>query len=220
MQSSDSTVVSSSFGVVDIPSVTPKSAKPKLKPVSKFLERRLKSGSADLLSRAADKKAARKLAKKGIRPTGKLSKAAHKVAVRKASVKKIMKGVKPVTKGAKSNVGACSICGKPLTRGSSVSAGMGDVCSNKGHLLAKGETLEQHMEKVTRSEIPAGFMPLSEAWSKLRKAGYSTYRIQQAVGGNGLFRPPLNSYFKTVYVGSRKYINAECLKHMSDMKKL
>lgn len=125
---------------------------------------------------------------------------------------------KQTEKGA--NTSICSFCGKPLSRHSSVEQGMGDTCASKIKLLPKGTTIEEHYAGLTVPTLPAGYIKLKDAIAAARKKGISGYRFLQAIGGDRMLRPPLNSNFKTVLHNRTRYVNGNCLKHLDDLKKV
>lgn len=153
-----------------------------------------------------------------------LAKTAAKKVVSASSKSKPAK--KPVSKPTASSSNAdsgeaiCSLCHKPLSRHSSVEAGMGEVCSSKIKLLAPGTTMEDHYEKLTVMTLPDGYIKLKDAITKLNGKGVSTYRILQAIGGDRMLRKPINSNFKVVIFGRTRYINGACLKNWRDLEKV
>lgn len=169
--------------------------------------------------RAADRKASKTVAKasKAVATLGKkISKSLNKAA---ASLK-TSKAKAEATNGSSSGSGICSLCHKPLSRHSSVSAGMGDTCAGKIKLLPAGTTMEDHYAKITVTEIPDGYIKLKDAVAKLKEKGISGYRLMQAIGGERMLRKPLNSNFKTVMFGNTRYINGACLKSWRDLEKV
>jgi hypothetical protein len=143
--------------------------------------------------------------------------------VRKPSPKPVVKKEAPKeaskqAKGAMTKV--CSFCGKPLSRHSSVEAGMGDVCNSKHKLLPAGMTIENYRSGLTEVDVPDGWIKLKEAIAKAKTKGVSGYRFLQACGGDRMLRKPLNKVFKVIYVDGARYIDSDCLKHLAELKKV
>ena len=114
----------------------------------------------------------------------------------------------------------CSVCGKPLSRHSSVENGMGEVCASKIKMLPAGTTLEDHYAKIMVDDIPEGYIKLKDAIAKLNEKGVSTYRIIQAIGGERMILKPLNSHFKVVMVNHVRYINNEAIRNWRELEKV
>lgn len=123
------------------------------------------------------------------------------------------------TKGGKADTTHCSICHKPLSRGTSVASGMGDICQHKMKLLPAGTTLEQHYENISLPDVPEGWVKLKDVVVKAKAKGVSTYRFVQAIGGDRMLRKPINKHFKVVIVDAVRYIDPVCLKHLGDLEK-
>lgn len=151
--------------------------------------------------------------------------AADRKVVKTVAKTKTKTKTKPVAK--KQDVGKggtgseiCSLCHKPLSRHTSISAGMGDTCAGKIKLLPAGTTMEDHYAKITVMDVPDGYIKLQDAIKKLKEKGISGYRIMQAIGGERMLRKPINSHFKVVFVGNTRYINGSCLKNWKDLEKI
>lgn len=157
--------------------------------------------------------------RKGSKPGGKLSKKDHKVAVHKAAVKQILSKKQEPEKGGGSLYGACSFCGKPLTKPSSVAQGMGDYCAHNKGALPGGVTREEHIANLTVTELPKDYIPVGKVAKAALEAGYSGSRLKWAQGGSGGIRPPLNEHFKIVFFKGKKYMPASSLKHFKDLEK-
>lgn len=178
-------------------------------------------------SHPAAKKAVAKLAKTPSKkePTVKKDKQVReikKVAGKKIVVSSVSKKKETGSSGSGKALteAICSICHKPLSRHTSVSQGMGDTCAAKIKMLPKGVTLEQHYESMIKTDVPDGWIKLSEAIEKARKKGISGYRFIQACGGDRMIRKPINSFFKVIFVANTRYINGECMKHLGDLEKV
>lgn len=181
----------------------------------------LKTSTAVLKERKAERKAAKvakkagvvkPIARKASKPAGKLSKAAMKVAKRKVEVKKAQTG-----KSA-SKTGICSFCGKPLSRHSSVENGMGDVCASKKALL-KGKSLEDHMASMTVYDEPGDkYISVKKAIEIARKKGISGYRVLIAMGGDRMLRKPFNSHFQVVIYKGQRYLPKSFQNHLKDIE--
>jgi hypothetical protein len=176
-------------------------------------------------SREADKTAV-KIAheRKAARAAEKERKKQEK-ALRAAESKKpknLSKPDKPETQRSAVSDGTavCSLCGKTLTRGTSIENGMGPDCAAKIKLLPAGTTMEDHYEKLTATEVPEGYIKLRDAYKKLKEKGISAYRLTQAIGGDRMLRKPLNSHFKVVFVNHVRYINGEALKNWKELEKV
>lgn len=147
-------------------------------------------------------------------------------AIKKTITKDVTKTAKARSKpeadkgGGTSDEAVCSLCHKPLSRHTSVSAGMGEVCQSKIKLLPVGTTMEDHYEKITVWELPDGYIKLKDAIEKLNAKGISTYRVLQAIGGDRMLRKPINSNFKIVIFGRTRYINGACIKNWRDLEKV
>lgn len=150
-------------------------------------------------------------------------KAKKKAAKDLANAIKPVARVKPASKSSdkvSDGTDVCSLCGKTLTRGTSISAGMGPDCAAKIKLLPAGKTLEDHYEAITEVEVPAGYIKLRDALKKINDKGISSYRLIQAIGGDRMLRKPLNSHFKVVLVNHVRYINGEALSNWKELEKI
>jgi hypothetical protein len=126
----------------------------------------------------------------------------------------------PAPETSNSGEAVCSICHKPLSRSSSISARMGDVCQHKMSLLPQGVSLEEHYANLTDYEVPEGWIKVKDAASKAREKGYSVYRFVQAIGGDRMLRKPLNKFFQVKLIKGVRYIDGEVLRHIKDMEKV
>lgn len=215
--------IETTFGVVEIPQapsknkpLPPENAEPKK--LSRYMRNKLEAQK--LAEHTQAKRKARRIAKTGSKPGGKLSKKALKVAEHKNAVKQILKKDKPEPeKGNKPMYGTCSFCGKPLTRPSSVAQGMGDFCAHNKGLLPAGVTREDHIATMTVLEEPKDSIKLRDAFEAARKAGYSAHRLMQAAGGNGGLRKPLNEHFQLTFYKNVRYLPKSVLKHFKDLEK-
>jgi hypothetical protein len=144
----------------------------------------------------------------------KVPKGHKKVKMTKADQHKAGKVAKPALGSH------CSICGKPLSRESSVERGIGDVCEGHVKLLPAGVTMAQHYEKLTLKEIPEGWIPLAKAVKAANAKHISTYRFFQVIGGDRLLRKPLSPVFQVKFFKHARYIQAECLKHFDIVNKI
>lgn len=175
------------------------------------------AASKAVASHPTAKKAVAKISKaKPVVKAEPKKKAMAKTEPKKAAPKKVeVKG-----HGRQTNTAVCSVCGKDLSRHSSVENGMGDTCAAKIKLLPKGVTLEQHYEGLTKTDVPDGWIKLSEAIAKAQSKGISGYRFIQACGGDRMIRKPINKFFQVAFVSGTRYINADCMKHLEDLKKV
>jgi hypothetical protein len=170
------------------------------------------------VARAHEKKLAKRAAKadkKGgiVKPVaGPVKKGAGPA---KPATRKVLKAKapskKPVEKeGSSSNGsnGKCSICGKLLSRHSSVSNGMGDTCAAKLKMLPKGFTdLKEHYQSFVVVDPPSKeYIKLKEAVDIARSKGVTLYRFLTAVGGNRMLRPPLNENFQIIVYKNCRYV--------------
>jgi hypothetical protein len=207
-----------------VPSVpaAPKKRKSYYVPVSQRVAADNKNAAKRAMERKAAKASARKSKKIGM--VASISKQADAFAdklKKKYPPKSAKKAEGKATSGSSATGETiCSICHKPLSKHSSVEAGMGDTCANKIKLLAPGTTLEDHYEKLTVFDVPDGYIKLKDAFDKLREKGFSLHRLLQAVGGDRHLRKPLNPNFKVVFVGRVRYINGACLKNWKDLEKV
>lgn len=136
---------------------------------------------------------------------------------------KAQKGSKGAPQAAKAGGKAsrkCSVCGKSLTRPSSMSVGIGDVCQHHLKLLPKGTTLEDHYAAITEFDVPDGWVKFKDLVAKLQEKGISGYRLIQAIGGERMIRKPLSSHWRVKLVKGVRYINKECMKHLDELKKI
>ena len=215
------TATKSVLGNVEIPEA-PEQVKPipgtpaDTQKLSRYMRNKME---AERLSKVvAERKAAKsKTPRKPSKPDGKLSKREHKLAVHKAAVKQILKDKQEPEKGGGSVFGACSYCGKPLTRPSSVAQGMGDFCAHNKGALPSGVSREEHIAGLTVTELPKGYVLLKTVYLAAREAGYSGSRLIQATGGNGGIRPALNEHFKIVFFKAKRYMPGSALKHLADL---
>jgi RNA polymerase-binding transcription factor DksA len=211
------------IGDVEIPEA-PEMSKPipgtpeDTRKLSRYMRNKLE---AERLAKHVEaKKAAKRASKTGSKPDGKLSKRAYKVAQHKAAVKQILnkKQEPEAEKGGGSLYGACSFCGKPLTRPSSIAQGMGDFCAHNKGALPAGVSRDEHIASLTVTELPKDYVLLGEVYRAAIKAGYSGSRVIRATGGNGGIRPPLNEHFKIVFYKAKRYISSSALKHLKDLE--
>lgn len=164
------------------------------------------------IKRQVDKAVVKRVAAKPIKKS--TPKPAPKAKAKPQAAKQPAKAAR-----SRSDEAICSMCGKPLSRHTSVEAGMGDICRMKLSWLPKGVTLEQHYERITVNDVPDGFIKFADAYAKAREKGTSGYRFIQAIGGDRMIRKPINSNFKVVIVKGVRYINRDSLKHLSDLEK-
>lgn len=172
---------------------------------------------AELLKKhSEEKKAAKKAQKQGKSEPKKSSlvKNLKEVAKKAAS-----KSKKEESKSSRSGSDTCGFCGKPLSRHTSVQAGMGDVCQAKQKMLPKGTTLSDHYEGITKTSVPDGYIKLKDAIEFFNKKGISTYRVLQAIGGDRMIRKPVNGNFKVVLVKGVRYINGASKSHWNELIK-
>lgn len=185
---------------------------------------RTKEKSAAKREATAAKKAelAVREGKDAVVPNAKKRSALKKAAKKPTTKKIVAKLSKPEADkgGGTSGEAVCSLCRKPLSRHTSVSAGMGEVCQGKIKLLPAGTTMEDHYEKITVWELPDGYIKLKDAIEKLNAKGISTYRVLQAIGGDRMLRKPINPNFKVVIFGRTRYINGACIKNWRDLEKV
>ena len=213
------TATKSVLGNVEIPQA-PEIVKPipgtpaDTQKLSRYMRNKLE---AERLAKVVEaRKAAKsKTPRKASKPDGKLTQREHKLAVHKAAVKQILN--KEPEKGSGSLFGACSYCGKPLTRPSSVAQGMGDFCAHNKGALPSGVSREEHIISLTVTELPKGYVLLKTVYLAARAAGYSGSRLIQATGGNGGIRPALNEHFKIVFFKAKRYMPGSALKHLADL---
>ena len=132
-------------------------------------------------------------------------------------VKKVAEVKAPKTTKPLLPPGKCRVCGKALTRQSSILAGIGDLCRKTEDSLPKGG-LAEHYAKVRVDKIPEGWIILTKALAAANKAGISNYRFIQACGGDRAIRPPLHPSFRLVYVQNTRYISKECLEHLEEAR--
>lgn len=145
------------------------------------------------------------------------SKASLKASKPKAA-KKPAKGKASARSAA--DEGVCSVCGKPLSRHSSVQNGMGDVCAEKtGIAQSMGyETVSEHYDSLKVEELPKGYMKLRDAVDFAKKNGVSGYAMQKAWGGNRMLGEPLNKDFKVIVFKNARYIPVTFKKHLKSLK--
>ena len=84
--------------------------------------------------------------------------------------------------------------------------------------------MEEHKASKTVDKVSAHFMPLNEAMVEVaaqqEKTGISRYRFMQAIGGNGLLRPPFSKYFECVFgPDGKRYVKKASLNHLADLVK-
>lgn len=100
----------------------------------------------------------------------------------------------------------CRLCGKRLTRGTSITAGMGPECARQTKRLPAGVTMQDHWDGFKVVEAPKGYIKLQEAVKIARSKGVSGYSFMIAIGGNRMLRPPLNENFKIVVFKNTRYV--------------
>ena len=194
------------FGDLITPVASKPSSKRKLKPYEA-----LKKLQATTVAKSSEKKAV----KLGVSIPKK--KTAASLPKKKSAAPKSKSPVAKKSTSARS--GTCSICHKPLSRHTSVAAGMGDTCAHKIKLLPKGMTMEEHYSNLKVIDVPEKCIKLDVAITKAKAKGISGYRFVQAIGGDRMLRKPFNLSFKVVLVGNTRYISSDCLKHLEELKK-
>lgn len=104
--------------------------------------------------------------------------------------------------------GKCSVCGKLLSRHSSVVNGMGETCAAQLKKLPAGySSLKEHYQSYSVTDEPGkDYIKLKEAVAIARSKGVSLYRFLIAVGGNRMLRPPLNKNFQIVVFKNTRYV--------------
>lgn len=202
--------------IPEAPTLSKTVATPSSKPLSRYMKNKLEAQK--LAEHAKAKRKAKTAVRKGSKPDGKLSKRDHKVAVHKAAVKQILSKKQEPEKGGGSMYGACSFCGKPLTKPSSVAQGMGDYCAHNKGALPNGVTREEHIASLTVTELPKDHILLKEVEQAAQKQGIARTRVLRAAGGNGGLHKPLNEHFKLVFFKGKRYLPGSVLKHLKDLE--
>jgi len=163
------------------------------------------------------------------------AKASSKTTQVKERVKRVKKIVDPAPekKSAQSSSSSsnCRVCGKPLSRETSVISGIGDICANKiGVSAGMPESdvdtlLEKHQKKVekriaslTLDSLTDKYISFEKAWKAVKKTKVSRYAFMVACGGNGAAREPLNKHFQIYFYKGKRYLPASVLKHATDVK--
>ena len=106
--------------------------------------------------------------------------------------------------------GTCARCGKPLSKDSSVEAGMGDIC--QGHVAAlAGLSFESYREYKASLELekePDDFwLPLAEAIKIANeKHGITLNRFMCAIGENRALKPPIDTAFQIRWWHNKRYV--------------
>ena len=159
------------------------------------------------------------MSKQKVSPGRKAWLAAQAKQVETAAVQKVGQEVKSASA---STVAAttCRICGKPLTRLSSIAQGQGDICASKIKLLPAGVTLASHYEALQEVDVPEGFILLRDAIAQAREKDCSGYRFIQACGGDRMLRLPFNPNFKVVFVRGKRYVSRLALQDLELLKKI
>lgn len=108
----------------------------------------------------------------------------------------------------------CSRCGKPLSKPSSMSAGMGDICqSHAGTISSKGfEHYREYKASLTVDEQPDSeeWMYINEAIQELKDLhGIPTGRFMNAFGGDRMLGEPIDPIFVVVWFKGRRYVKRE-----------
>ena len=138
-----------------------------------------------------------------------------------AAVQKAAKRVVAKTAVAKPVIAThCNVCGKPLTRVTSMEAGIGDICASKMKLLPVGTTMADHYALLQEVDVPEDFMLLKEAVQAAREKGCSGYRFIQACGGDRVLRSPFNANFRVVFVLGKRYVSRQSLKDLALLVKI
>ena len=153
----------------------------------------------------------------------------------KERVKRVKKIVDPAPekKSAQSSSSSshCRVCGKPLSRETSVISGIGETCANKvginaGMPAAEIETkvtkyqtkVEKRIASLTLDKLTDKYISLGKAWKAVKKTKVSQYAFIRATGGNGAAREPLNKHFQVYFYKGKRYLPASVLKHATDVK--
>ena len=160
-----------------------------------------------------DRRAAVKKLKGGKDPQG--------VEVKAMRAKQKQKDLEKKREERPTSTGVCSICGKPLSKHTSVSQGMGDTCASKIKLLPAGTTLEDHYAGLAVYEEPGNdYLPIGKAIEQAKKMGVSGYAFLVATGGDRHLRKPLNEHFQVVMFHRKRYVPKSSLKHLGDIGKV
>lgn len=93
----------------------------------------------------------------------------------------------------------CEVCGKPIKPGSTI----GSTC-----LHHQGK-IRSHAKEL--SEVPEGYVRMSEVCTAAKKAGLTINQVVIATGGDAATKPPLDPIFEVVYVGRRKWLHPDVL---------
>jgi hypothetical protein len=113
----------------------------------------------------------------------------------------------------------CEVCGKTLTRESSVEGAHGAYCAS---LLARGLTRARRVEIVqdlTREEVPVvedgpfagqAYVKVAALHKTLQREGIPVNRMVRAFGGDGVVNEPLHPLFTPVYCGNSRWLHPWC----------
>jgi hypothetical protein len=124
-------------------------------------------------------------------------------------VKSVEKDGKIIAQGSGVATGSehCAVCGKKLSRGTSIADGMGPECARQVGRLPAGVTMTEHYETFKVIDEPGkDYIKLQEAGKIARTKGVSGYKFQIAYGGNRMLRPPLNENFRVIVYKNCRYI--------------
>jgi hypothetical protein len=140
---------------------------------------------------------------------------------KKAAPKKVPapKTAQPLAKRG-SLASHCSICGKPLTRETSIVQGMGDTCAGHVKKLPAGTTLGQHYASLQLKDLTPDWVGLDVLVQAANKKGVSTYRVFQCIGGDRLLDAPLAPVFKVKFYNHKRYVSKDALKSIDLMQKI
>ena len=134
----------------------------------------------------------------------------RKKSKKKVKTPEVEATVTPATSSGSAGTDTCTRCGKPLSKDTSITAGMGDICQSHTAALA-GLSFESYREYKASLELekePDEFwLPLGEALAIAKeKQAITTARFMCAVGENRHLKPPIDPVFQVRWWKNRRYI--------------
>jgi len=107
----------------------------------------------------------------------------------------------------------CNICGKKVTKGATIKAGMGSRCAHIAQQYTPAQ-LAQHYKKLSVASMPKGFIKLAVLDKKVKAqkhnvAGLTITKMVNAIGKDRANKPPAHPIAQPYYLPNRhRVVNA------------
>ena len=120
------------------------------------------------------------------------------------------KGKAKVSKATVPVATVCAVCGKHITRATTVTAGIGHKCAQLQATYTPAQ-LQAHYASVT-GNVPQGYIPLAtlDKTVKAKKhaiPGLTISKMVKAIGGDRALNAPVHPICAPVYNGRQRWVN-------------